>query len=124
VPPRAFVNASTLRPRTSRCSSTDSSAKSSWNQPCDASSWPPSAIAAIDSGNASSVWPGTNQVEGIPRDASRERIRAAPTRGPNSPWDSLTGESPRRIESEIASWSNVRATVSRGTGTLIVIRRS
>ena len=37
-----------------------------------------------------------------------------PTRGPNSAWLNLTGESPRRIESEIASWSIVRATVRRG----------
>ena len=86
-------------------------------------------MAALDDrrdrlGNASSVWPGTNHVDGIPRDARSSRIRGAPTRGPNSPCEILTGGSPRRIPSEIASWSKVSATLKRGTGTLIVIGRS
>ena len=46
--------------------------------------------------------------------ARSARIRLTPTRGPNSAWLNLTGGSPRRTESEIASWSMVRATVSRG----------
>ena len=48
-------------------------------------------------------------------------VASAPTRTPNSAWDILTGESPRRTPSEIESWSNVRATVSRGRS---VIRSS
>ena len=46
-------------------------AKSSWNQPWQASSWPPARIASVDVGNVSSVCPGTNQVDGMPR--SREQ---------------------------------------------------
>ena len=46
--------------------------------------------------------------------ASSARSRFAPTRGPNSAWLNLTGGSPRRTESEIASWSTVIATVRRG----------
>ena len=64
-------------------------------------------------------WPGS------PRLASSSRIRFAPTRGPNSAWLNLTGESPRRTESEIASWSIVRATVRRGAsiGEMVVHAR-
>src|SRR5919197_1044887 len=51
----------------------------------------------------------------MPSRASRSSKRGAPTRGPNSPCDSFTGPSPRRTESDNASWSNVSATVSLGT---------
>ena len=87
----------------SRCASASSSAKSSWYQPWQASSWPPARIASIESGNVSSVWPGTNQVDGMP--LAREQLEDPrdPTRGPNSPCENFTGGSPRRTLSEIAS---------------------
>ena len=68
----------------------------------------------------SSVCPGTNHVAAIPRRFRSSRIRGAPTRGPNSPCENLTTGSPRRTESEKASWSKVRATVSRGRGAGVV----
>ena len=74
------------------------------------------AIAAVSSGNVSSVSAGHEPRARDPllrRAASR--IRADARRGGRTrACDSLTGESPRRMPSDSESWSNVRATVSRG----------
>ena len=89
--------ASTDRPSTSRVWSTPSSAKSSWNQPWQASSWPPARIASVSSVKVVEGVAGHEPgARGSPRLASSSRIRFAPTRGPNSAWLNLTGESPRR----------------------------
>ena len=52
---------------------------------------------------------------GSPCSANSSSSRGIPTRAPNSPWDTLTGGSPRRIASEMKSASTVSATVSRGS---------
>ena len=71
-----LANASNERSRIAR-SSSGCSARSSWAQPWQPSSWPPATIAATLAGNVTIVWPGTNQVALI---CSRSRRASDPRR--------------------------------------------
>ena len=73
-------------------------------------------IEAVVSWNVTRLWPGMNQVAPIASRSRTSRIRGTATRGPNSPCETFTGGSPRRMLSEIASLSKVSATVRRGAG--------